>query len=212
MRLLLLCCLQSLSETSPATFSTVTYAVELKNNSMFECFAIFLRVTEFAPPMSRRRVTNRRELLLPLLIPDRHQTGVVFDACLPSGPAMAIHGKTGEPLSARTRHSTPYRTAKKVSQTTEVAIAERLAESRLLARLVFQRIRPRTRSGMIDGQSCSPDERQRARGPIAPPDTTMSLIKCAEVPVSAPVLPAIETLFTQLGRRRLRSRAAEETR
>jgi hypothetical protein len=27
----------------------------------------------------------------------------------------------------------------------------------------------------------------------------MSLIKCAEVPVSAPVLPAIETLFTQLG-------------
>jgi hypothetical protein len=179
---------------------------------MFECFAIFLRVTEFAPPMSRRRVTNRRELLLPLLISDRPQTGVVFEACVAPGPAMAIHGKAGEPLSAGTCHRTPYRTAKQVSQTTEVAIAELLAESRVLARLVFQRIRPCTRSGMIDGQSCSPDERQRARVPIAPPDTTMSLIRCTEMPVSAPVPPGIETLFTQLARRRLESRTTEETR
>ena len=179
---------------------------------MCKCFAVFWSVREFAPPMSRRRVTNRRELLLPLLIPDRHQTGVVFDTCVPSGPAAAINGKAGEPPDAWTGHSTHHRAAKQASQTSEVAIAELMAGNRLLARLVFQRIRPCTHSGMIDGQSCSPDELQRAGAPIARPDIATSLPKCAEVPISAPVPPAIETLFTQLARRRLRSRATEETR
>src|SRR5579871_3641343 len=62
---------------------------------MLECFAIFLRVTGFAPPMSRRQVTNRRQLLLPLRIPDRHQRGVVFDACIPSGPAWRSTTRLG---------------------------------------------------------------------------------------------------------------------
>jgi hypothetical protein len=176
---------------------------------MFECFAIFLRVTEFVPPMSRRQVTNRRELLLPLLIPDRHQTGVVFDACIPSGPAMAINA--GEPSNARTRHSTDCRATEQPGQTTEGTIADLIAGDRLLAQLVFQRIRPGSHAGMMGGQNCSP-ELQRSRAPIAPPDIATSLIKCTEVPVSAPVPPAIETLFTQLARRRLRSRAPEERR
>ena len=210
MKLLLPCCLPSPCGTWPASFSIATpCAVEEKNNSMLECFAIFLRITEFASPMSRRRVTNRRELLLPLLIPDRHQTGVVFDGYGTSGPATAINGNAGEAPDAGTRHSTHYPAAKQASLTSEVAIAELIAENRLLARLVFQRIRPWSDSG---GQSCSSDELQRARAPIAPPDIATSLIKCAEVPVSAPVPPAIETLFTQLARRRLRSRATKETR
>jgi hypothetical protein len=165
-----------------------------------------------APPMSRRRVTNRRESLLPLLIPDRHQTGVVFDACVPSGPARAINGKAGEPPNAWARHSTHCRAAEQAGQTTEEAIAELLAGDRLLARLVFQRIRPCSHAEMVGGQNCSPDKLQRSRPPIPPPDIATSLIKCSEVPVSAPVPPAIETLFTQLARRRLRSRATEETR
>jgi hypothetical protein len=78
-----------------------------------------------------------------------------------------------------------------------------------LARLVFQRIRPWRHSG---GQSCSPDELQRARTPMAPPDIATSLITCIEVPVSVPIPPAIETLFTQLARRHLRSHAPAETR
>jgi hypothetical protein len=171
-----------------------------------------LRVTEFTPPMSRRQVTNRRELLLPLLIPDRHQIGVVFDACVPSDPTTAINGNAGEPPTAWTRHSTHCRAAEQAAQTTEVAIAELIAENRLLARLVFQRIRPCSHAGMMGGQNCSPDELQRSRAPSAPPDIATSLIKCVEVPVSAPVPPAIETLFTQLARRRLRSRATEDTR
>ncbi len=178
---------------------------------MLECFAIFLRVTGFAPPMSRRQVTNRRQLLLPLRIPDRHQTGVVFDACIPSGPAMAINDKAGQPSNAWTRHSTHCRATEQAGQTIEGSIAELIAGNRLLAQLVFQRIRPCSQAGMIDGQSCSP-ELQRSRAPIAPPDIATSLIKCTEAPVSGPVPPAIETLFTQLARRRLRSRAPEETR
>ena len=179
---------------------------------MYECFAVFLRVTEFSPPMSRRQVTNRRELLLPLLIPDRHQRGVVFNPCVPPGPVAATNGKAGEPPEARARHSAHYGAANQVSQTTEVAIAELISRNHLLARLVWQRIRQRTHSGMIGGQSCSPDETQQARASIAPPEITMPLMQCAEVRVSAPIPPAIETLFTQLVRRRLRNRAAEEPR
>jgi len=162
--------------------------------------------------MSRRQITNRRELLLPLLIPDRHQIGVVFDACVPSDPATAINRKAGEPPTAWTRHSTHCRAAEQAAQTTEAAIAELVAENRLLARLVFQRIRPCSHAGMMGGQNCSPDELQRSRAPSAPPDIATSLIKYAEVHVSVPVPPAIETLFTQLARRRLLSRATEDTR
>lgn len=214
MRLVLpCCCLPSLCGTWPASFSTALCAAEVKNNLMYECFAIFLRVTEFSPPMSRRQVTNRRELLLPLLIPDRHQKGVVFNPCVPPGPAAATNGEAGEPPEAWTRHNAHYRASKQASQTTEVAIAELIARNHLLARLVLQRIRPRTHySGMIGGQSCSPDEPRQARARIAPLHITTPLIHCAEVPVSAPSPPAIETLLTQLARRRLRNRAIEETR
>ena len=177
---------------------------------MYECFAIFLRVTEFFPPMSRRQVTNRRELLLPLLIPDRHQRGVVFNPCVPPGPVAATNGKAGESPEAWARHSALYGAAKQASQTTEVAIAELISRNHLLARLVWQRIRQRTHSGMIGGQSCSSDEPQQARASMASPEIAMP--QCAEVRVSAPIPPTIETLFTQLVRRRLRNRAAEETR
>ena len=208
MKLPLPCCPPSPYGTWPASFSIAApCAVEVKNNSMIECFAVFLRVTEFKPPMSRRQVTNRRELLSPLLIPERHQIGVVFDACVPSDPATAINGKTGEAPTTWTRHSTHCRAAEQAAQTTEVAIDGLIAENRLLARLVFQRIRPCSHAGMVGGQNCSPDELQRSRAPMPPPDIP-TLTKCSE----APVPPAIETLFTQLARRRLRSHATEETR
>jgi len=213
MKLPLPCCLRLPCGTWPASFSTATLcAVRVKNNSMLECFVVSLRGTEFAPPMSRRQVPNRRELLLPLLIPDRHQTGVVFDACEPSGRARAtaINGKAAEPPNAWSRHSAQGRVAE--HQTTRVAIAELIVENRLLAQLVFQRIRPCNDSGIIGGQNGSPDELQRSRGPMAPPDIATSLLKCAGAPVSESVPPAIETLFTQLVRRRLRSRAPAEIR
>ena len=178
---------------------------------MRECFAIFLRVTEFAPPMSRRRVTNRRELLLPSLIPDRHQAGVVLDPCVAPGAAARISDKAGESPDAWVRHGTQCRPGKQ-SQTTEGTIAELIAGNPLLAWLVFQRIRPHTQSGMIGDQSYAPDEFPGSRAPSAPLDVAAPFINCAEVPVSAPIPSAIETLFTQLARRRLPKRATEEAR
>jgi hypothetical protein len=156
--------------------------------------------------MPRRRVTNRRELLLPSLIPDRHQIGVVFDACVAHGPAARINDQAGDSPDARVRHGTPCRPAKQISQTTEGAIAELIAGNPLLVRLVFQRIRANTQSGMISDRSYAPDEFQGSTAPSAPLDVP----NCAEAPVLGP--SAIETLFTQLARRRLPKRATEETR
>lgn len=212
---LLPCCRQPPYGIWPASFNTPP-PVERKNNSMSKCFAVFLRVREFVPPMSRRRVANRRELLLPVLMPDRYQTGVVFGPA-PSGPLAVINGEAGEAPEAWTRRTTYCRSAKQTNQTREAATAEGataelIVGNDLFARLIFQRIRPRTHSGMISEQSCSPHEPPRTRASIPSPDITTSLVNCAKVSVSAPIPPEIETLFTQLARRRLRSRATEETR
>jgi hypothetical protein len=203
------CCLPLPCGTWPGSFSSAApCVVEVKNNSMYECFAVFLRITEFAPPMSRRQVTNRRELLLPLLMPDRHQIGVVLDPAL--DPATTINGKASESPDAWIRHSTHCRSAKQISQTTEGVIAELIAGSQMFARLLFQRIRPLTQSGMIGDQDYSPHEFQESHAPSS--DMATEFINCADVPVLAPIPPAIETLFTQLARRRLRKRATEEAR
>jgi len=160
--------------------------------------------------MPRRPVANRRELLLPLLMPDRHQTDIVFDPCVPAGPIRTINGKAGEPPEAWTRHTTHCHPTKQTSQTIEGGISELIAGSHLLARLLFQRSRPRTHSRMISEQSCSQHELQPTSVSIATPDVTTPLVDGAEVFARAPVPPEVATLFTQLARRRLRSRASQE--
>jgi hypothetical protein len=178
---------------------------------MLECFGVFSEVTGFPPPMSRRKTTNRRELLLPSLIPDRHQTAVIFAPSVPPAPVAATNDNGAEPAQSWTRQSLQCRAAKQAGPTTKMASPEFIAGSHLLARLVFQRIRPRSRSGGMGEQSCSPDEPQCARTPIAPPNIASPLIGHAEASISAPP-PPVETLFTQLARRRLRGRTTEETR
>jgi hypothetical protein len=179
---------------------------------MLECFGVFSEVTGFARPMPRRPATNRRELLLPSLMPDRHQTVVLFDPGVPPAPGAAIHGNGAEAARCWTRQSIPYRAVKQAGPTTEVGSPELIAGNHLLARLVFQRVRPRSRSAVMGGQSYSADEPQRARTPIALPNIAAPLLGRTEAPVSAPVPPPVETLFTQLGRRRLRGRVTKETR
>jgi hypothetical protein len=175
---------------------------------MLECFGVFSEVTGFAPPMSRRQTTNRRELLLPSLIPDRHQTDVIFDPSVPPAPVAATKGNGAEPARSWTRQSIQCRAVKQADPTTEMASLALIARNHLLARLVFQRIRPRSPAGRVGEQSCSPDEPQRSRTTIVPPNAASPLIGRAEASISAPV----ETLFTQLARRRLRGRPTEETR
>jgi len=179
---------------------------------MFECFGVFSEVTGFALPMSRRQTTKRRELILPSLIPDRHQTAVICEPSVPPPPIAATNGNDAEPARSWTHQSIQCRAAQQAGPTTGMASPTLIAGSHLLARLVFQRIRPRSRSGRMEEQSCSPDEPQRARTPIAPPNIASPLIGHAEASISAPVPPPVETLFTQLARRRLRGRTTEETR
>lgn len=211
-KLLLPCFLQLPCGTWPASFRTAQHAAGLKNNSMRKCSALFLRVTRLAPPMSRRQVTNRRESLLPPLIPDRHQRVILFDTSAAPGPPAAINGKAGEPPGGRTRHNTHYCAAKQASQTIEVAISDLIAGNHLLARLMLRRIRSHNRSGVIGGQSCSSDEPRRARASITTPDMASPVIGDDPVPPASAPVPAMETLFTQLARRRLRGRATDETR
>ena len=178
---------------------------------MYECSGIFLRVTGSAPPMSRRPVSNWRELFLPMLMPDRHQTGTVFDPCVPADPPRTINRKAGELPEARTRQTARCHPAKQTSQTIEEAVSQLIAGNHLLARLILERIRPRAHVGMISEQGCSPHELQPTPPSNVSPDITTSVVDCAEVSTWAPILPEVETLFTQLARRRLRSRATQET-
>ena len=174
---------------------------------MLECFGVFSEVTEFIRPMSRRQATNRRELLLPSLMPDRRQTVVIFDPSVPSAPAAAINGNDAEPARDCIRQSIHCQAAKQIGPPTEAASPELIARNHLLARLVFQRIRPRSHSAVMGGPSSSPEELQRARTPIVLSNIASPFQERAGVPIPPPV----ETLFTQLARRRLRGRATEET-
>jgi hypothetical protein len=162
--------------------------------------------------MSRRQATNRREFLLPSLIPARHQTAVVFDASVPPAPAAAIHSDAAEAPRHRTHQSIRFRATQEASPTIEVVSPELIAGNHLLARLVFQQIRPHSRSAVMRGQNCSPEETQPASTPIASPDITSPVIGCAETPVPAPVPPAVEALLIQLARRRLGVHGTEEAR
>jgi hypothetical protein len=179
---------------------------------MQACFGVFSEVTEFAHPMSRRQATNRRELLLPSLIPDRRQTVVLFDPSVAPAPGAAANGGGAEPARCWTRQTLQCRAEKQAEPTTEVVSSELIAGNHLWARLVFKRIRPPSRSGMMAGRSCSADEPQLARTPIAPPNIASPLKGRAEAPIPAPVPPPVETLFTQLARRQLQGRATEKTR
>jgi hypothetical protein len=167
---------------------------------MPKCFGVFSEVTEVARPMSRRQATNRRELLLPSLMPAQHQTVVVFDPNAPPAAFAAVHGNGAERPRGWAHQSIHSRAAREASQAIEVARPELISGNHLLARLVFRQIRPRSRLAVTEGQNRSPEKPQRAHTPIESPD------------IASPVAPAVETLFIQLARRRLGGRATEETR
>ena len=120
-----------------------------ENIPMKKCFGVFSEITEFARPMSRRQATNRRKLLLPSLslIASAHQTAVVFDATVPPTPAAANHGSVPRYCNHQPIH---YPAAKEATQTIGVIGPELIAGSHLLPRMVFQHIRPRSRSAAME--------------------------------------------------------------
>ena len=204
-------CLRSPCGTWPVSFSIVSMCQESKTNSMLECFGISSRVTGFARPMSRRTVTNRRELLLPPLIPDRHQTRPRYDSCVRPVAVAATNGAGEDPSRCGTRQSIRCLAAKQASPTTEAAGLELTHVHLLLAGLVFQQIRPRIRSGAAEGQGRS-DKSQVGRMPASAPNVPSARTGQSVLPHEVPVPPPVETLFTELARRRLRRRATKETR
>jgi len=162
-------------------------------------------VTGLTRPMSRRTATNRRELLLPSLIPDRHQTRPLFDSCVRPTAVAPIDGAGKNPSRCWTRQSIRCLAA------TEVAGLELTRATHLLARLVFQQIRSRIRSGAAEEHGCS-DKPQVGRVLASAPDVPSALPGQSVLADEPPVPPAVETLFTQLARRRLLSRTSKETR
>src|ERR1051325_1838685 len=119
---------------------------------MRECFGICLKLRSLHPPMSRRRVANRRELLLPLRMPEDHPTGIALASRLPAGPTGTIPGKAGGLPQAWPRHTSYCRPAKQTSQAIEGAVVALILDNHLLARLIFERIGPRTYAGMVGGE------------------------------------------------------------
>ena len=155
--------------------------------------------------MSRRRALNRRELLLPLREPDPKQAGIALDLCVSPLPTVASPAKTGEPPESWPHRSKNCRQAKQRSDT----LGGLIAGNGLLARLIFQRIRPRTHFGMSNEQGRSHELKGTAAS-ITPPDITMPPDIYVDASVPAPIPAEIGTLFTQLARRRLRNRAIQE--
>jgi hypothetical protein len=94
-----------------------------------------------------------------------------------SGPA--IHSTGAEPPRNCTQQRIHYRAAKEAGQTIEAASPELVAGNHLLAKLVFHQIRPRIRSTVMRGPNCPPEQPQRLRTPIAPPDIASPVIDCA---------------------------------
>ena len=181
---------------------------------MLKCFSVFSKETEFARPMSRRQATNRRELLSPSLMPDRHQAAVLLHPSVCLAPLVAINASSAQPPRCCTCQAVHYRGAKQpgppIAETE--SSPELIAGSHLLSRLVFRRIRSRGRSGEIREQSCHSDEPTPVCDPLVRSPMASSFKASAEAPISPPALTALETLFSQLARRQLRGRAAEETR
>ena len=143
--------------SSPLRSAASSSARDEKTIQYMNVFRIFLRVTESAPPMSRRPVTNRRELLLPLLMPDRHQTGVISTpAHLPVRSRHQWQRLRNHRELGLARSAMPGRRNRQ-AQRAEVASPALMAGNRLLAQLVFQRdpSTQLTQEGMTGGQGCS---------------------------------------------------------
>src|SRR3954447_12107568 len=144
--------------------------------------------SRFAGPMSRQQITERRELPLRSLRPDRHRERI-FDCSL---------------LTRKGVHNAAAQAGQ-----TDKAGAELVTTNGLFASLVFQKIRPRSRSvGDATAQRCSVSEPQPGRAALSVPD-----IQCPLVPQEVStdsIRVSIETLFGELARRRLGSLAARE--
>ena len=175
-------------------------------------------------PMSRRQITERRELLLPPGT-DWHSKGLPkrilrFDANLEAESCRLVTPVScgiAEPPRCWTRECVHGPVVTQADQTADWPHAELVGATSLLASLVFRQVRPGNRSAADAGQRRSSDDTKMGTVLVVGPDagSPFSLRSKRPVPIAragAPdtVPPPMEILFTELASRRLRSLATRK--
>lgn len=186
---------------------------------------------EFKRPMSRRQITGRRKFsLLPQprtdAHPDVHQKREISldfnrkaELCLSAEVSAAIT----EPSRCWNRKSVHNPARTPTGRTTDPQRAELIDSNGLFASLVFHRVRPRSRSSVDAGaRSCSSHDcaspaPESGHVMVAAPDIRSPLtlrsgprVRVAQANSPDPEPAPIETLFTELASRWLRSLAPRE--
>jgi len=176
---------------------------------MLESFGIATKMMKFAPPLSRRSTTNRRELQLSRLLPDGPPPPVRCDCCAHFEVVAPLPGTGEDPPAEKTGQRIRSLAETQTISRTGVAGFEWTSAPSLLGRLVLQQIRPHTRSRRGEGVGGASEE---SPGGYASGLTVHSRLTGPVVrPHGETVLPSVETLFTQLAWRRLHRRAIQET-
>jgi len=182
-------------------------------------------IARFAPPTSRRGITEQWELSLPPQRPEcfsddhpKHLLGV--DSTLQAESARRgepVSRGVEEPLRWNPRHA-HIPVGKQTGQTTDPTGAEFVGANRLFARLVLHQVRPHDRSTAAAKQRNGFSHKRNPNLVSVPaPDAGSSFSLRSERPVTAapatlldPLRAPIETLFSELARRRLRRLTAKE--
>jgi hypothetical protein len=181
-------------------------------------------IARFAPPTSRRGITEQWELSLPLRRPkwflDGHPKRLV-DSTLQAESACRgepVSCGIEEPLRCWNPRYAHIPAGKQTGQATDPTRAEFVGAKRLFARLVLHQVRPHDRSAATAKQPTgSSPNRNPGLVSVPAPDAGSSFPLRSErsvttAPATSPdPLPApIETLFSELARRHLRRLAAKE--
>ena len=202
------------------SYAIISRSQRDENIPMKECFGVFSRVAEFASPMSRRQIVEKREFSLPSLGADRHIKHVILDPSLLTGSCRRVGPDCGggEPLQGWTRDGVHTQAAKQMDQRADASDSEFVVSNSLFARMLLRHIRSFNRAVVEnEKQSGAFCEAKAGRMSDSSPDVGLSIRRQSQCPpairqslVSDPPLAPIETLFTELARRRLRSPIAKE--
>lgn len=183
-------------------------------------------IARLAPPTSRRGITEQWELSLPRQRPesffDGHPKRILsIDSTLQAESAR--RGEPGscgieEPLQCWNPRHAHIPAGKPPGQTSDLTHAEFVGANRLFASLVLHQVRRHDRSAAAAKQRIGPSHnRNPGLVSVPTPDagssfTLRSKRSLTTAPAASPdPLPApIETLFSELARRRIRRLAAKE--
>jgi hypothetical protein len=162
--------------------------------------------------MSRRQITKRRALLLPSRIADWPQTRIIIGSSVRPALVAPVTCMVDEPPPCSTCTNIHDLAERQNIPTTAADGHDFAGAKHLFARLAFQQIRPCNRPELGGAQRCSTDDPQRGGEPAVVSDVRSLItgrpVTATAAPESVPA--AVETLFVQLARRRLRSRTTKD--